>query len=99
MKGKGKDDWESEKLIATVRSLQPDIIIDNRSEIDQDIWTPEQYQPMQWVTHPETGELVTWEACQTFSGSWGYFRDEQTGNPRKCSSACWSTPFPSAATC
>ena len=78
MKGKGKDDWESEKLIATVRSLQPDIIIDNRSEIDQDIWTPEQYQPMQWVTHPETGELVTWEACQTFSGSWGYFRDEQT---------------------
>ena len=78
MKGKGKDDWESEKLIATVRSLQPDIIIDNRAEIDQDIWTPEQYQPMQWVTHPETGELVTWEACQTFSGSWGYFRDEQT---------------------
>ena len=78
MKGKGKDDWESEKLIATVRSLQPDIIIDNRSEIDQDIWTPEQYQPMQWVTHPETGELVTWEACQTFSGSWGYYRDEMT---------------------
>ena len=78
MKGKGKDDWESEKLIATVRSLQPDIIIDNRAEIDQDIWTPEQYQPMQWVTHPETGEPVTWEACQTFSGSWGYFRDEQT---------------------
>ncbi len=30
------------------------------------------------MTHPETGELVTWEACQTFSGSWGYYRDEQT---------------------
>src|SRR5699024_1415622 len=28
--------------------------------------------------HPETGELVTWEACQTFSGSWGYYRDEMT---------------------
>ena len=78
MKGKGKDDWEAEKLIALARSLQPGIIIDNRTEIDQDLWTPEQYQPTQWMTHPETGELVTWEACQTFSGSWGYYRDEQT---------------------
>ena len=33
---------------------------------------------MQWVKHAETGELVTWEACQTFSGSWGYFRDEMS---------------------
>ena len=78
MKGKGKDDWEAEELIALARSLQPGIIIDNRTEIDQDIWTPEQFQPTEWVRHPQTGELVTWEACQTFSGSWGYFRDEQT---------------------
>lgn len=72
---KGKDDWESEKLIELVRSLQPDIIIDNRTEIDQDIWTPEQYQPEEWVKD-DNGELVPWEACQTFSGSWGYHRDE-----------------------
>ncbi len=78
MKGKGKDDWESEELIKTVRALQPDIIIDNRCDLEQDIWTPEQYQPMSWVKHKETGELVTWEACQTFSGSWGYHRDEST---------------------
>jgi len=78
MEGKGKDDWESEKLIALARSLQPEIIIDNRSDLEQDLWTPEQYQMLEWVKHPETGELVTWEACQTFSGSWGYFRDEQT---------------------
>lgn len=78
MKGKGKDDWESEELIKTVRSLQPDIIIDNRSEIDQDFWTPEQFQPLSWIRHPETNELVTWEACHTFSGSWGYYRDEMT---------------------
>lgn len=78
MKGKGKDDWESEELIKTARALQPDIIIDNRCDLEQDIWTPEQYQPMKWVTHKETGELVTWEACQTFSGSWGYHRDEST---------------------
>ena len=77
-KGKGKEDWEAEELIALARSLQPGIIIDNRTEIDQDIWTPEQYQPKCWVRHPETGELVTWEACQTLSGSWGYYRDEMT---------------------
>ncbi|MBP5293570.1 MAG: alpha-L-fucosidase [Clostridia bacterium] len=76
--GKGKDDWEAEKLIATARALQPDIIIDNRTEIDQDLWTPEQVQPTDWVRHPVTGEYVTWEACQTFSGSWGYHRDEMT---------------------
>ena len=78
MKGKGKNDWESEELIALARKLQPGIIIDNRAEIEQDIWTPEQFQPTEWVRHKETGELVTWEACQTFSGSWGYYRDEQT---------------------
>ncbi len=78
MEGKSKDHWESEKLIETVRSIQPDIIIDNRCDLEQDIWTPEQYQPLTWVKHAETGELVTWEACQTFSGSWGYHRDEST---------------------
>ncbi|MCR5262922.1 MAG: alpha-L-fucosidase [Clostridiales bacterium] len=76
--GKGAAEWEAEKLIATARSIQPNIIIDNRTTIEQDLWTPEQYQPTQWVRHPETGELVVWEACQTFSGSWGYHRDEQT---------------------
>lgn len=78
MTGKGKQDWEAEELIKIARSLQPGIIIDNRTEIEQDIWTPEQYQPQEWVRHPESGELVTWEACQTLSGSWGYYRDELT---------------------
>lgn len=78
MTGKGKNEWEAEKLIETARSLQPHIIIDNRTQIEQDLWTPEQYQPLQWVRHSETGELVTWEACQTFSGSWGYYRDEMS---------------------
>ena len=76
--GKGKNEWEAEALIKTARDLQPEIIIDNRTQLEQDIWTPEQYQPMEWLKHPETGELVIWEACQTFSGSWGYYRDEQT---------------------
>jgi alpha-L-fucosidase len=82
MRGKGKDDWEAEELISLARKLQPDIIINNRSGIDQDIWTPEQYQPQEWIKHKDTQELVVWEACQTFSGSWGYHRDEMS----------WKTP-------
>lgn len=76
--GKVAEDWEAEELIATARKLQPNIIIDNRTRIKQDLWTPEQFQPKEWVRDEETGELVTWEACQTFSGSWGYYRDEMT---------------------
>lgn len=75
---KGVNQWESEKLIALCRELQPGIIINNRTDLDQDIWTPEQIQPTEWVKDENTGELLTWEACQTFSGSWGYHRDEQT---------------------
>ena len=76
----GKSDvaWEAEELIATARALQPGIIIDNRTGIEQDLNTPEQYQAETWPRHKETGELLTWEACQTFSGSWGYYRDEMT---------------------
>lgn len=74
--GKGKDDWEAEELIATARALRPGILIDNRTQVEQDIYTPEQVQVGRWMTHPETGEKVIWEACQTFSGSWGYYRDE-----------------------
>ena len=76
--GKGKDDWEAEKLIALARSLQPEILIDDRTGIEQDLTTPEQYQAEEWPRHKETGEYLTWEACQTFSGSWGYHRDEST---------------------
>ncbi len=75
---KGKNEWEAEELLALARELQPGIIIDNRTEIEQDIFTPEQFQPTDWVRHPKTGEYVVWEACQTFSGSWGYHRDEKT---------------------
>ncbi len=76
--GKGKEQWEAEALIALARELQPGIIIDNRADLEQDLWTPEQWQPTEWIKHEKTGEFVTWEACQTFSGSWGYFRDEMS---------------------
>lgn len=74
--GKGKETWQSERLIKMVRELQPGILINDRLQIDQDIKTPEQYQPREWLR--VNGKPVVWEACHTFSGSWGYHRDEAT---------------------
>ncbi len=73
---KGKDDWQAEKLLAMVRELMPDVMVNNRTEIYQDFTTPEQFQPREWVHI--NGKPVIWEACQTFSGSWGYHRDEES---------------------
>lgn len=77
--GKGHKDWESDELLKLVRELQPKIIVDNRLDLPgefADVHTPEQYQPTEWFK--VDGEPVVWEACQTFSGSWGYHRDEAT---------------------
>jgi len=78
-KGKGKDDWQAEKLVTMVRELQPDILINNRSEVEGDFHTPEQVQPRAWVQ--VNGKPVVWEACQTLNGSWGYDRDNLDWKP------------------
>jgi alpha-L-fucosidase len=79
--GKGRDDWGSIELVHMVRQLQPGILLNNRADLMDypggwDFITPEQYKVPGW---PEiNGEKVPWETCQTFSGSWGYYRDEYT---------------------
>jgi alpha-L-fucosidase len=82
---KGHKDWDSEGLLKHIRSLQPQIIVDDRLDLNDTEWgwdfkTPEQTMPAEWPTweNPETKEKirVPWETCQTFSGSWGYYRDE-----------------------
>lgn len=77
--GKGRDDWQSLELLRLVRQLAPEIIVNNRLDLETvtpDVVTPEQYTPR---TPPLLdGKELTWEMCQTFSGSWGYYRDEQS---------------------
>ncbi|RYG03711.1 MAG: alpha-L-fucosidase [Chitinophagaceae bacterium] len=85
--GKGKDDWGAVELIKTVRKLQPGIIVNDRMDLrgeyedGGDFVTPEQYKVAEWPM--ENGKRVPWETCQTFSGSWGYYRDENTWKDNK----------------
>lgn len=77
--GKGHQDWQSHELYALIRQLAPKIILNNRMDlpdIPPDVYTPEQYQPAEW--YRVNRQPVVWETCQTFSGSWGYHRDEST---------------------
>ena len=61
--------WNAVELNKMVRSLQPDIIINDRSRLAEDFGTPEEH-----VTASERD----WEACMTFNGiSWGYLDEEQ----------------------
>jgi len=71
--GKGRDDWRSEELVTMIRSLQPNVIVNDRLDFPEsaDVVTPEQYQP----AGPMSDEDRMWEACQTLNGSWGYDRD------------------------
>ncbi len=56
--------WDSLEMNQHMRSLQPDIIINDRSRLPEDFGTPEEH-----VTAADRD----WEACMTFNGlSWGY---------------------------
>ncbi|MDD4109762.1 MAG: alpha-L-fucosidase [Prolixibacteraceae bacterium] len=84
--GKGRDDWNSVELVKMVREIQPGIIVNDRADL-KDYWggwdftTPEQFKVQSW---PEIdGKKIPWETCQTFSGSWGYYRDEHTWKDNK----------------
>lgn len=81
----GREEYHSEELLALVRKLQPQIIVNDRLGLKDvvggwDMKTPEQVIVPKCPTF--NGEDIYWETCQTFSGSWGYFRDEDT----------WKTP-------
>src|ERR1039457_1799505 len=67
--------WESAKMNAMVRELQPEIIINNRSGLPEDFATPEQ--------RIEAADRA-WESCMTMNDSWGYQRaDDDWKTPKR----------------
>ncbi|MDR2101089.1 MAG: alpha-L-fucosidase [Treponema sp.] len=64
--------WNSLEMNQRLRALQPDILINNRSKLDEDFGTPEER-----ITAEKDRD---WEACMTYNGiSWGYVDSSQAG--------------------
>jgi len=69
--------WESIAMNKMVRGLQPDIILNNRSNVPEDFDTPEQ--------EIQASKARAWEACMTMNDSWGYHRaDDNWKSPKTC---------------
>jgi len=66
--------WQAEKLVAMIRELQPDCLVNNRGLLPADFDTPEQK-----IEASEEGRL--WESCLIIAHRWGYFRNEQYYKP------------------
>jgi len=56
----------SEEVVSMIRSLQPEIIINDRIMLPQDYGTPEQYIPATGLPGRD------WETCMTMNDTWGY---------------------------
>ncbi len=79
--------WKASELMRMVRSLQPEVIIDNRLEASGeslgsmytghptiyagDFASPEQIVPPEGIVDVE-GNPLPWEACVTMNNHWGY---------------------------
>jgi len=61
--------WRSAELNAMVRKLQPQVIINDRSQLREDFGTPEQ------VIGEYQGDRP-WESCMTMNDHWGYCADD-----------------------
>jgi alpha-L-fucosidase len=59
------EEWRAGELRALVKSLQPDVIINDRLPDNGDYVTPEQVMPIAPLPSP-------WELCLTISESWGW---------------------------
>jgi len=68
------EDWQSQKLNEMVRKHQPDIIINNRSQLPEDFDTPEQYIPGHFPA--PNAPTRDWESCMTLNDHWGYCKGD-----------------------
>ena len=88
--------WHAAELIDMVRSLQPDVVIDNRLEVSGegygslaegnpkpyhgDFVSPEQMIPPNGIQDVNGNDLI-WEACVTMNNNWGYCANDHYFKP------------------
>ena len=84
--------WRGTELVSMVRTLQPDVLIDNRIEVSGegfgslyqcdpkpyhgDFVTPEKFIPPQGIRDVQ-GNPMVWEACITMNNNWGYCPEDK----------------------
>ena len=76
-KGNGREEYKSEEVLKLIRKLQPNVIVNDRLGLKMyedggDFSSPEQVKTEELKKYK--GKM--WESCQTFSGPWGYTRDD-----------------------
>jgi len=71
------EQWHSEELIALIRGLQPDALINDRAGVPADFSTPEQ----ELGQRPEKDKDRLREACMTINDNWGYARTDGRFKP------------------
>jgi alpha-L-fucosidase len=75
--GATPDTWDSEKLFAMIRELQPGILINSRCALPGDFDTPEQ----------RVGEFQNrrpWETCMTIGTQWSWKPDDSIKSKKEC---------------
>ena len=88
--------WRGTALMEMVRSLQPEVVVDNRLEVSGegfgslaegdpkpyhgDFVSPEQIIPPNGLQDKQGRELV-WEACVTMNNNWGYCQNDHFFKP------------------
>ncbi len=70
-------DWDAGRLLATMRSLQPDLIINNRAGLPADNDTPEQRIGM-------FQDQRAWETCATVGTQWSFKPDDTLRSLEEC---------------
>ncbi|TCS82621.1 alpha-L-fucosidase [Muricomes intestini] len=88
--------WRATELMDMVRTLQPDVVIDNRLEVSGegygslatgnptpyhgDFVSPEQMIPPDGICDVNGNDLI-WEACVTMNNNWGYHATDHFFKP------------------
>ena len=107
--------WKATQLVEMVRSLQPEVIIDNTRYLrvgegygSLASGNPTPYHgdfvsPEQMIP-PEgirdvNGRPIPWEACVTMNNHWGFCGTDTEFKPAPCSLRSWWSACPRAATC
>jgi len=88
--------WKATELVRMVRKYWPDVLIDNRLEINRkehssmhqsnpteysgDFVSPEQFIPPVGVRN-KNGQPIPWEACVTMNNNWGYHATDRNFKP------------------